>query len=458
MKKTSGKLRKSETPTKEINVNLTKKQSVAWKLLTDNKTNELLFGGSAGGGKSMLGCIWITTMCIQYPATRWLIGRTVLTQLRLTTLRTMFDVFTMMGLTNEKHYNYNAQSNIITFYNKSEVILKDLELKPSDPHFDSLGSLEITGGFLDEVSQMTQMAYTIVKSRIRYKLTEYNLVPKLLMTCNPSNTWSKKDFYIPHTQGTLEDNKKFIASLPLDNPHLPKSYIETLQGLPELQRRRLLEGDWDFLDSSDTLFNFDDITASVFKLNPDDNDKKYLTLDVARFGDDRSVAVIWVGKCITEIYTYTKLDATQLVSHIKELMRSYGIHNNNVIVDSDGVGGPVADMLRGTNFVNNSKALHNQNFSNLKSQCYVKLSELFSTGEISINIMDPMMMDDLTQELLAIKLKDVDKDTKVSVMGKDQIKKMIGKSPDIADAVMMGMLPHIKSLKATGRYGIAVLR
>ena len=81
MKKTSEKLRKSETPTKEINVNLTKKQSVAWELLTDNKTNELLFGGSAGGGKSMLGCIWITTMCIQYPATRWLIGRTVLTQL-----------------------------------------------------------------------------------------------------------------------------------------------------------------------------------------------------------------------------------------------------------------------------------------------------------------------------------------------------------------------------------------
>jgi hypothetical protein len=68
------------------------------------------------------------------------------------------------------------------------------------------------------------------------------------------------------------------------------------------------------------------------------------------------------------------------------------------------------------------------------------------------------MIDDLTQELLSIKLKDVDKDTKVSVMSKDQIKKMIGKSPDLADAVMMGMLSHIKSLKATGRYGIAILR
>jgi phage terminase large subunit len=451
-------LRKSETPTKEINVNLTKKQSVAWEYLADKNTNELLFGGSAGGGKSMLGCIWITSMCIQYPGTRWLIGRTVLTQLRLTTLRTMFDVFTMMGLSNEKHYNYNAQSNIITFYNKSEVILKDLELKPSDPHFDSLGSLEITGGFLDEVSQMTQMAYTIVKSRIRYKLNEYNLIPKLLLTCNPSNTWSKKEFYLPYIQDTLEENKKFIPSLPLDNPHLPPSYIETLRSLPELQRRRLLEGDWDFLDSSDNLFNFESITGSVFKFIPNENDKKYLTLDVARFGDDRSVAVIWVGKCITEVFVYTKLDATQLVSHVKELMAKYGIHPLNVIVDSDGVGGPVADMLRGTNFVNNARALHDQNFINLKSQCYVKLAEMLDAGEISINILNPMIVDELTQELLSIKLKDVDKDTKVSVMSKDQIKKMIGKSPDLADALMMGMLPHIKSLKATGRYGIGIIR
>lgn len=451
-------LRKSDTPTRQIDVNLTKKQSIAWEVLTDRKTNELLFGGSAGGGKSMLGCIWIITMCIKYPGTRWLIGRTVLTQLRLTTLRTMFDVFNMMGLKPDQHFNYNAQSNIITFYNKSEVILKDLEMKPSDPHFDSLGSLEITGAFLDEVSQMTQMAYTIVKSRIRYKLNEYNLVPKILMTCNPSNTWSKKDFYLPHMNGTLEEKKRFIASLPLDNPHLPPSYIENLRTLPELQRRRLLEGDWDFLDSSDNLFDFDDITSSVFKFSPDPMDKKYITLDVARFGDDRSVAVIWVGKCVTEIFTYTKLDATQLVSHVKELMQTYGIHPNSVIVDSDGVGGPVADMLRGTNFVNNARALHDQNFSNLKSQCYVRLSELFNAGEISINIMNPMIIDELTQELLSIKLKDVDKDTKVSVMSKDQIKKMIGKSPDLADALMMGMLPHIKSLKSTGRYGISIIR
>jgi hypothetical protein len=124
-------------------------------------------------------------------------------------------------------------------------------------------------------------------------------------------------------------------------------------------------------------------------------------------------------------------------------------------VDSDGVGGGVADQIRGTNFVNNAKPLHNQNFSNLKSQCYVKLSELFKEGKISINILSPSDIDDLTQELLAIKLKDVDKDNKVQVASKDEMKKILGRSPDLSDALMMRMYYEIKNHNVTGRYAMA---
>jgi hypothetical protein len=157
------------------------------------------------------------------------------------------------------------------------------------------------------------------------------------------------------------------------------------------------------------------------------------------------------------VFIYTKLSTTELSSEIRELIQKYGVHPNNVIVDSDGVGGGVADQIRGTNFVNNSRPLHEQNFSNLKSQCYVKLSELFKEGRMSINILDPSITDELTQELLSVKLKDVDKDNKVSVQSKDEMKKVLGKSPDLSDALMMRMYFEIKSLKSTGRYAIAFL-
>ena len=438
-----------------IDINLTKKQSQAWKLLMDDKTNIVLYGGSAGAGKSWLGCLWVTTLCLKYNGIRCLIGRTVLQQLKLTTLNTLFEVLQQMGLKSGEHYVYNGQSNVITFNNKSEIILKDLQQQPSDPNMDSLGGIEITACFIDEAAQISYLAYNILKSRIRFKLTEYKLEPKMLMTCNPGQVWLKKEFYIPYIQGTLSVDKAFIPALPLDNPHLPPSYIEMLKSLPPSQRRRLLEGDWNYMEEDDSLFNFDHISSSVFKNIPQGGDKKYLSVDVARFGGDRSVVVVWSGLVALEVKVYTKLSTTELSTEITDIMRMYGIHPTNVIVDSDGVGGGVADQIRGTNFVNNSKALQEQNFINLKSQCYVKLSELFKEGKISINIMEPSVVDELTQELLAVKLKDIDKDNKVAVMSKDEMKKILGKSPDLSDAFMMRMYYEIKNLKSTGRYAIA---
>ena len=154
-------------------INLTPKQSTAWKYLMDGETSEVLYGGSAGGGKSMLGSVWLVTMCLQYEGIRTLLGRTVLSTLKQTSLNTLFEVMKMMGLKEDNHYKYNAQSNIITFFNKSEIILKDLESKPSDPNFDSLAGLELTCALLEECSQISYVAFQIVKSRLRYKLNEH---------------------------------------------------------------------------------------------------------------------------------------------------------------------------------------------------------------------------------------------------------------------------------------------
>jgi hypothetical protein len=80
---------------------------------------------------------------------------------------------------------------------------------------------------------------------------------------------------------------------------------------------------------------------------------------------------------------------------------------------------------------------------------------MFKEGKISINLLEPSVVEDLTQELLAIKLKDVDKDNKVGVMSKDEMKRILGKSPDLSDALMMRMYQEIKAHKTTGRYSIS---
>ena len=301
-----------------VDIRLSKTQTNAWEYLTDNVTTEVVFGGGVAGGKTFLLALWVCAMSVQYPDTRWLVARTVLQQMKLTTMKTIFEVLQIMGLKSGEHYTFNGQNNVITFYNKSEIIFKDIQFNPSDSNFDSLGSLEITGCAIDEAAQATRTAYSVLKSRIRYRLTEYGLKPKILMTTNPGTNFIKTDFYDLYMKDQLPPTKKFIQSLITDNSNISQDYIDNLRTLPMIQQRRLLQGDWNFSEDEDNVFDYESITSSIFRNDMDINGVKYMSCDIARLGADKTVIVIWVGLTIIDIKIYEKLDTVQVSNYIKE--------------------------------------------------------------------------------------------------------------------------------------------
>lgn len=66
------------------------KQTLTLDYLENNNVNEILFGGGAGGGKSILGCYWQIKTRLKYAGTRGLIGRASLKTLKETTLQSFF--------------------------------------------------------------------------------------------------------------------------------------------------------------------------------------------------------------------------------------------------------------------------------------------------------------------------------------------------------------------------------
>ena len=96
-----------------------------------------------------------------------------------------------------KDYTLNLQTKELKFNNGSKVIFVPLKQQPSDPEFNWLGSYEITYGFVDEAQQVSRKAIDIILSRCTEKIKEYDLVGKIIMTCNPMKCHLYNDFIKP---------------------------------------------------------------------------------------------------------------------------------------------------------------------------------------------------------------------------------------------------------------------
>ena len=400
----------------------------------DDTTTELLYGGAAGGGKSFLLVAYAIITSLKYPGVRGLIGRSKLDALKKTTLNTFFDVCSQWNIKSGEHYTYNAQSNIIKFYNDSEILLKDLFLYPSDANFDSLGSLELTYACIDEANQITEKAKNVLSSRLRYKLDEYGLIPKLYMSCNPAKGWVY-NIYKNSRDNTLPQHKKFIQALVSDNKHISKHYTAQLNKLDEISKARLLRGDWEYDDSKDALIEYDAIINMFSNVVPTGD--KYITADIARFGKDKTAIFYWNGLQVAEVVVLDMSSMVDVANKIREIQQREGVKLSNIIVDEDGVGGGAKDILRCKGFVNNSKAIRGENYANLKTQCYYKLADLINKGQIGISTNDIRFKEAMIQELEQVRRVNMDKDTKLAIMSKDKIKDLIGRSPDYSDALMM---------------------
>lgn len=417
------------------------KQNEAVWFLKDKKTKEIIYGGAAGGGKSALGCLWIIESCQKYPETRWLIGRAKLKTLKETTLNTFFELSTKLGITNQ--FTYNAQNSIIKWNNGSEILLKDLFYYPSDPNFDELGSLELTGAFVDECPQIVYKCWQIVQSRIRYKLNEYSLIPKILGSGNPSKNWVYTEFYQPNKQGELKETRAFIQALPKDNPHLHKSYLDSLLALDEQSRQRLYYGNWEYDDNPNALINYENI-SNLYSNEFVSGGDKYIIGDIARFGNDKTVIGYWNGLRLEKIFTLDKNSIPEVVDLINKVRNEYGVPLSNIIVDEDGVGGGAKDYLKCKGFVNNSSPFKSENYQNLKTQCYYKLAEMINAN--NVYIADKSYKELIVEELEQVQSYKIDSDTKLKILPKDDVKKNIGRSPDFSDMLAMRMYFEFKTV------------
>lgn len=442
---------KKEKIKKLKKLRVTPKQEEVFKVLEDNIHTEVFGGGAAGGSKSFLGCLWQVIRRNQYPGTRGFIARARLKNLKQSTLLTLFDVCNKLGLERGKDYFYNAIEGVVKFKNGSEIYLKDLFLYPSDPEFVSLGSTEYTDGFIDEMGEITEQAYNIMKSRIRYKLDDFGLIPKIFMGSNPCKTFVYREFYAKARDGSLESYKSYIPMFVHDNPFISDHYVENLKRLDPINKERLLNGNWEYDDDPAKLMDFDSIndlfTNSFIKREIDDDD--YLIADLAMQGRDNFVVAVWRGFICEIKLVKPKATGKEIEIDLKRIAEQEKIPRSQILPDSGGMGNYLESYMEGIKTFDGARSAFDSEFANLRSECYFKLAELVNHKKIFIKCENLEWKKKITEELEQIKRDKVDKDDqKKRIVPKDTIKENLGRSPDFADVLMMRMYFEVGKFKA----------
>ena len=398
-------------------------------------------------------------MCETYPNSKWFIGRKELKRL----LQSSFETFKKVCKYHKipgNHWKYNGQYNYIEFFNGSKIDLLDLSEMPSDPLFERFGSTEYTGGWIEEAGEIVFKAFDILKTRVgRHLNKEYNIHPKLLLTANPKKNWLKRLIWKPWKDKTLSETYSYIQSLYSDNFYTADTYGESLEEITDkATKQRLKAGNWDYDDEQASLI--DGNAIQDIWTNTVDEGEKYATIDVARFGKDKTKVYLWNGLKVYKIIEWSNQDTGITATKSKQILADEKIPYSHTMIDEVGVGGGVLDQMKGCiGFIANSSPLENtnlqkvkvikngklteitqkENYASLKDQCGYYLAEQVNNHKLRIETEDEELKENIEQELAELKDDNPDTDGKKKLIPKEIIKENIGRSPDDLDCMIMRM-------------------
>lgn len=232
------------------------KPTAKQRLFHASKSNEILYGGAAGGGKSYAIGWDAFLRCMKYPGTSAYLFRRTYPELEQTLIKTM------RMIVPETLGKYYASNHEMQFVNGS--VARFAHLSDESDVIKYQGA-EIQWLYFDELTHFSESMYNYIKTRLRApkRLGVHPCVRCASNPGGPGHGWVKarfvdstdigthtveKTFEIKDADGqmrTLRSVCEYIPATVRDNPHIDELYIAELEQKPEKLRDALLLGKWD---------------------------------------------------------------------------------------------------------------------------------------------------------------------------------------------------------------------
>lgn len=159
-----------------------------------------------------------------------------------------------------------------------------------------------------------------------------------------------------------------------------------------------------------------------------------LGVDVARYGADQSCVAVCRGRRVDELILWRGASTTESADRVVAIAER--LQKPRIIVDDTGVGGGVTDTLRSRGYrvvAFNGAGAASQRFLNLRAASHWKFRELLERGEADLP-RDSQLM----EEALALEWQ-LAPSGGIQILGKDVVRKTLGRSPDRLDAVVLAL-------------------
>ena len=258
---------------------------------------------------------------------------------------------------------------------------------------------------------------------------------------------------VTFVKAALEDNVKLLSSDP--------SYVANLAGQDEEQRMRDLDGNWNWKNTGTDLIKMADLDAIFDNSIQEGDGKRRASCDIAFTGGDNLVMWLWQGWHIIDLFV-CRTDARTVVATVKEKLAEWGVLEEDMTYDLNGVGQYFKGYFPDAQPFNNMAAPIAQDrndakgikylYANLKSQCAYLFYKKIMDKEISI---EPRLLeqkysgngfenrplrDILQKERKCFRRSRDSEDKGFALIKKSEMKKIVGHSPDFWESLFYIMV------------------
>jgi hypothetical protein len=401
----------------------------------------VLYGGARGGGKSYFGCRRAVELAEERPGIRGYLCRAEAVTFKRTTLVTLLDKVDVLA---RPGWSIHASDQYLLHENGSRVDYGGLA---SNEDRDKLKSMELTFGFVDEASDVDPVSARMLEASCRRQPAFADL-SFVLYASNPEPCWLQSDFI-----DDVKPGRAYVPALPADNPYLDPRYVdhlrETYAEYPEMLDA-YLNGSWGAIGSSDKVFPAA-LIAAAMKRECEPGTPVQWGVDVARFGDDRTVIYERRGLATPRLVAeWTKQDTHTTSEKLIALYNAADPKPVALAIDDIGVGGGVTDNLRAARLpvrpVNVGEAAREPaKYANKRAEVVMHLRSVLEDGGCLPD--DEQIRSELTACRYFVR------GGRIALEGKDELKKRLGRSPDRADALVLAFAPVFTGLMGSAFAG-----